>query len=130
MMEDKYYTPSLEEFHVGFEYEEDDSEWSKRTFESYQDLEILNDDIIEGNIRVKKLDREDIESFGFDNYVPPKEYNHSWNYKGSKEPKLYVWFNNEFPVVRIYGSFPAILFQGTIKNKSEFDKILKQTGVI
>lgn len=142
-MENKYYTPSLEEFHIGFEYEEDDSEWSKRTFESYQDLEILNDDIIEGNIRVKKLDREDIESFGW-SYIPTKSIGKD-SYEGlfsnSTRGKMlfeHDWLNNKITIktpnyIRdASGRFDGYIIYVNcliIKNKSELARLLKQLGI-
>ena len=66
MEDNKYYTPSIEEFHVGFEYEYVNSKtegWTNTTFirgrgfvEPYGD----------GEVRVKKLDQEDIESLGWE----------------------------------------------------------------
>ena len=132
-MKEKYYTPEIEEFYVGFEFEElYNDKWEKQVYISgyflYYDMSCTFGEKKEG-IRVKCLDREDIESLGFDNYIPPREYDHTWHYNGSRDPKIKVWFNNEFPTVRIYSSYPAIQFQGTIKNKSELKKLLKQLGI-
>lgn len=128
-MENKYYTPKLEEFHIGFEYEIKEwgkEDWHKKEIEETWEIDSAFD---RAEARVKVLDKEDIESLGFDNYVPPMEYNHSWNYKGGKEPKLYVWFNNPIPIVRIYSNFPAVLFQGEIKNKSELKRLMQQLKI-
>ena len=73
--EAKYYTPEIEEFHVGFEFEMDD------TWGGWKKL-VLTDEMLKGNVmiglgsgnervpyyhktRVKYLDREDIESLEF-----------------------------------------------------------------
>ncbi len=137
-MEAKYYTPELEEFHVGFEFESDfwffteEGEWakSKITEDTFEDfVSLYKNDAYATEFRVKYLDREDIESLGFTNYVPPMEYNHSWNYKGGKDPKIYVWFNCAIPEVRIFSSFPTILFQGPVKNKSELRKLMSQLQI-
>jgi hypothetical protein len=83
-MENKYYTPEIEEFHVGFEYErrmkEDNDDfmqydgpaWIGCTYpndcalgnaSTKLGLKYLEKDI--DRCRVKYLDREDIESLGF-----------------------------------------------------------------
>lgn len=63
-MKDKYYTPSIEEFHVGFEFELKDpitQIWVKFIFEEDKLW------FIKSNIsRVKYLNKEDIESLGFE----------------------------------------------------------------
>lgn len=145
MENNKYYTPELEEFNFGFEFEyihpflpeDKDPEWQPYNWKSQMatvnltpwGISIGGFVIKQEFIRVKYLDKEYIESLGFDNYIPPIEYNHSWNYMGSKEPKLYIWFNNPIPIVRIYSSFPTIIFQGIIKNKSELKRLMKQLGI-
>lgn len=73
---EKYYTPSIEEFHVGFEYEMwethsklydrtiDDSKWVKKK----HDIRSISLDKLSSRLKdckVKYLDREDIESLGF-----------------------------------------------------------------
>lgn len=93
-MEDKYYTPKIEEFHIGFECEVFGTsyqypvtlvsaniikvlgepvmvqDWDKVVCE-WDDLELVYDDWeheydnFKNEYRVKYLDREDIESFGF-----------------------------------------------------------------
>jgi hypothetical protein len=79
-MENKYYTPTIEEFHVGFEYEyrntvrdssgnQIKSMWKKETFGLDMpgwNLETVFIMIQNDNIRVKYLDKEDIESLGFE----------------------------------------------------------------
>lgn len=135
-MTQKYYTPKIEEFYEGFEYEikYGDLFYKKNSIikseenPSIESIKMFLEK--EGIIRVKYLDSEDIESLGFDNYIPPMEYNHSWSFKGSKEPKLYAWFNDKVPVVRIYSNFPSIQFHGEVKNKSELKKIMQMIGII
>lgn len=77
-MENKYYTPSIEEFHVGFEYEtkisSNHDEWMAikiispnqslslcGTYRDDWELELVRVD----ETRVKYLDKEDIEELGF-----------------------------------------------------------------
>ncbi|MHA2182983.1 MAG: hypothetical protein ACXAAH_16305, partial [Promethearchaeota archaeon] len=82
MEKDKYYTPTIEEFHVGFEYEYsvsgDEGTWETTSLNgdfyekehevTYLPMRIRNSNtkIHAGRVRVKHLDREDIESFGFE----------------------------------------------------------------
>lgn len=64
-MENKYYTPTIEEFHIGFEYEwlDEEGNWNKENTPT----EITPDgyDEQEYGLRVKYLNKEDIESLGF-----------------------------------------------------------------
>lgn len=78
-MEDKYYTPSISEFHFGFEYEILSSDieengsagsYNKRTFEvgsddGFNGFGNLITQLNAGLVRVKYLDKEDIVSLGF-----------------------------------------------------------------
>ena len=146
-MENKYYTPSIEEFHVGFEYElweEDiceDYSWKQHVFTLNDMAESLHPETkhhaggllseLEGEyIRVKYLDKEDIESFGFE-YSRTLEKN-VLLFK-SNEYSLWVEMDSNF--VRIRNTeevFPGNiqLFFGEIKNKSELQQVLKMIGVI
>ena len=70
----KYYTPEIEEFHVGFEYEEqvEPGKWAwntchPNTFEKLYDWDSM--DMLKIRTRVKYLDQEDIESLGFIKYT-------------------------------------------------------------
>ena len=85
-MEDKYYTPKIEEFHVGFEYEqheiinERDPHWKmmvkkmgfskKEINQMFYNVDLIGN-LDQKRIRVKYLDSSDIESFGF---KPSAEY--------------------------------------------------------
>jgi hypothetical protein len=135
--EDKYYTPTIEEFHVGFEYEalvdyygdkyeafmiEDTSDLIQRmeTYDS-QDMDF---------IRVKYLDREDIESLGFEF---KEEHRFSKIYSKHNEA-IEIREDGEVRIGLInYGINDCvdkitIWFRGTIKNKSELKKVLKMIG--
>ena len=68
-MNNKYYTPTIEEFHVGFEYEtrmyyKNDPIWTKGDFQDVVDGDWYNFEV--KNCRVKHLDREDIEGLGWE----------------------------------------------------------------
>jgi hypothetical protein len=128
-MENKYYVPEISEFHIGFEYEITTGyEWVKKTF-SHKDFNTflyqhLDNAVKQAYIRVKYLDKSDIEELGWTDYEPPFEYNHKWKLG---EWELNAWFNGEMPSVRIQ-EYP-IFFQGIIKNKSELKKLMKQLGI-
>lgn len=88
MEHEKYYTPALEEFHHGFEYEIFECwdtlpchQWCKQVFgvdgDNPEGLGYVCDATIANkNIRVKYLDRTDIEDLGFeyDVNMSEKEY--------------------------------------------------------
>ena len=185
MIEDnKYYTPTIEEFYVGFEYEfsyldwpnkEQQSKedykstdpilvtWHKDTFNPYSgkaDMIKRNPRYIDlwlssGQIRVKYLDYSDIKDLGFAEVAgssASKEqratmkfskggYNldyYSWYAMGSTDPNavfdydkatLYrkVIIKHDNADSHLVGG--NTLFNGTIKNKSELVKLLKQLNI-
>src|SRR4030042_2406539 len=70
----KYYIPTIDEFRIGFEYELCfNNEWRQFIFDELRWFNHPNEEsslsypalIKQGNIRVKYLDKEDIESLGF-----------------------------------------------------------------
>lgn len=132
LMENKYYTPSIEEFHVGFEFEIliKNKYWETTSVGKYE----LN--TIAANVnssfkdyyRVKYLDREDIESFGFSNVIGDIYF--------LKVGKLFPVKLQQLEYNKIIIFYPEyfnrgeILFQGIIKNKSELKTLLKQLEII
>lgn len=73
-MENKYYTPEISEFYVGFEYQGMERTlnraniakgWIENTYNAGYSLERLQETITKEDIRVKYLDKEDIESLGW-----------------------------------------------------------------
>jgi hypothetical protein len=158
---EKYYTPTIEEFHVGFEYEYNNNhvwmheptkgEWKKEEYingvgqDGESDYhEIMN--MLEHNeVRVKHLDREDIESLGWEDCDTPTGYagGHYWikdaelkhgNRNIVEEMHLIhqpltnwilIW-----QVMRLTtGDTNNTRFSGVIKNKSELKRLLKQIGI-
>lgn len=130
MEETKYYTPTIEEFHVGFEcewYDHDDSIWQIYTVNTQANLMFITafDDIPK---RVKCLDQEDIESFGFK----------LWTYKGNElgfmlnpDEDESTWIHRIEGKIKISTTFPdTTLYLGKIKNKSELKRLLKQLEII
>jgi len=135
-----YYTPEISEFCIGFEYEtcmrkkkgdEFVSYWEKNTVEwkGWKEKWNIPPGILVGH-RVKFLDQDDIESLGFEKCTNKKEgkigaYINKSTYTGIQpwKEKYYIYNN--------YTMFDReeLVFAGTIKNKSELKKILKQIGV-
>lgn len=108
MNNEKYYTPKIEEFHVGFEYEakeylEDTDEWSEEfAKKAMNDLSWFNDDycsLKEGAIRVKYLDQEDIESLGFNKSLKTQWVGWYDYYSGNVSGKYgyYLYVTLHFP---------------------------------
>ena len=123
---EKYYTPSSEELRVGFECEIKlhTSEWKpiRLTEESMKTI-YSSVDII----RVKYLDKEDIESFGFNLKVTDlgedTDYDGLDIYDKNKSIIGTFYLDTEKENVEIYNT----IF--TIKNKSELEALLKQLGI-
>ena len=135
MENNKYYTPEIGEFRVGFEYEyglpkEGQVEWNTDTFgkiiRSVFELEWL---IKNKNIRVKFLDAQDIEELGFkeDTLRSIPGIRGCFN----KEPYTIVIFsNNKIMIRNMEYDINPVIYQGTILNKSELIFILKRIGVL
>ncbi len=144
MENNKYYTPALEEFHVGFEFEQfapkhqNDSETYNKVACSkhilYNIVTYWKYNISE-DYRVKYLDKEDIESLG---WIHSIHTSNQWYLIGEDiEFTLVLYQNNE---VRITDKYPngitqsdkedKDIFRGNIKNKSELSKLMKQLNII
>ena len=125
---DKYYTPSIEEFHVGFEVEWlHKSDWLKVHFMCMEQFGFSDVEDLVKQTRVKHLDREDIEDLGF------KHSHHSTSYtnyfeKDNTEISVYSGYK-KVTVKKIWAVRNEVIFKGTIKNKSELKKLLKQLGI-
>lgn len=126
-MENKYYTPILNEFFDGFEYECFDLDWNKTTFD-FRDLEIIDDEIREGKIRVKHLDREDIESLGWELRTDANADKHIPEY--TIERWYFKTYSNDFCTIYDDSAVDEYVFRGIIKNKSELKKLMVQLGIL
>ena len=152
-MENKYYTPSIEEFFVGFEFEHKDpcydgrEEFQKAVVESdnlvrypdedgmfnYWEAEHLLSNILydvkENNIRVKYLDASDIEELGFDRLNDLS--NGVQMYK--KDVYYILWqpesLKQDKGALIIEDINDVCLFRGFIKNKSELKKVLNMLNI-
>lgn len=137
MLENKYYQPELWEFHIGFEYQrviemDDDDQfiWEDKIFpeeglctgsiDAPELVELYYNKYLDGSVRVKYLDKEDIESLGFKFIMT--SYDGYWELGNitlgySYDKRLQIRKGTE------------TIFLGTIKNKSELKRILKQVGI-
>ncbi len=124
-MDNKYYTPELEEFHMGFEYEwlHEDGDWIKAT-----PTEINSKDFKEQlyGLRVKYLDREDIESLGYE------DLGSLWFENKKNKTRIRKWKNTQIDIYTDWYSNEdnALRFRGSCKNKSEFKRLMKQLNII
>lgn len=147
--QEKYYTPTIEEFYVGFEYEALNSNewlfqesefgwknilWEPRLVSQNMFIENIYLAILKKWIRVKYLDKEDIESLGWKFYASKEEFDsydlstgddlkntkeNQWNLRQSKKSnKLYIHQGTNW-----------VRFFGTIKNKSELKRLMLQLGI-
>ncbi len=120
----KYYTPSIEEFHVGFEYEytnDNGGTWSNYVMTPVDLRRHPYELTGSGRLRVKYLDREDIESLGFVKWPDDDIYDLG-------EFQLHLGRHTDPYKVEIYDENDQYCFVGVIKNKSEMKKILKMIG--
>ena len=137
-MDNKYYKPDLDEFYIGFEFQNKlGDEWETEIFKDTNNLHsmYLNRDTI--HLRVKYLDKEDIESLEF--IHSGKSIDIWFNKKGSfnlgswTAYSIILQYGLHDNRLRIYAEDPGmddfVLFTGHIKNKSELIKLLKKLGI-
>lgn len=151
-MKDKYYTPTKEEFYIGFEYEvlqkapEPNSptslhftflpELTEDTWFKYKYpdpfLGYNLDKLFKVNdIRVKYLDKDDIEDLGFkhlgDNNFLLRNDNCDWSRIEMQLDEKNT--NIEIGNCMSYEDYMCF-FNGSIKNKSELKVLLKQLNIL
>jgi len=131
-MKDKYYTPEAKELHIDFEFEYSrNGVWYEEVINDLYDAYDVWKDHEAGRhpIRVKYLDHADIESLGFEIY----DYDDMDSFSNGNITIEVNGYTNEL-IVEIWtrantiDKSPEMVFKGTIKNKSELKKILKQIG--
>jgi hypothetical protein len=149
METNKYYTPTIEEFHVGFRFEVlNNGIWDWQNMNASRLQEINFDDNLNNmsKYRVKYLDKSDIESLGFN----IKSESHPWfkavNNSGPDamyfnkfidKMELILFYSIEINKLEIHIQVPCnkdyttyqSIFIGTIKNKSELIKLLKMLNI-
>ena len=140
--EAKYYTPSLEEFFVGFEceerYKDEFGQWmnySPVTINRHEFVYLFQfPDKWLPKFRVKYLTAEDIESFGFKLIFSDIgiEYWKLGNFELRTDVDLgaYIDSDNLYSIFcNPYGKQYNCVFSGIIKNKSKLKQVLKMIGV-
>jgi hypothetical protein len=157
-LEPTYYTPEIEEFCFDFEYEvieefgsltdivnnPDDHKWRKMKFPGIvafggyvgEWVFILADFIYKKYVRVKHLDRQDIEEEGWTfsrNPFPAKPWLNNGYWIKIEDQGYCLHHNTEINHIYIYEpNFDqglGTLFRGIIKNKSELRRLMKQLGI-
>lgn len=135
----KYYVPKIQEFYVGFDFESFDPGGLKEYKETQYSLNnaIFIENLYEKGyqsayVRVKCLDREDIESLGFDHDQTTKDG--AVFYKGNLVDKNQWCLTADKMNYREISIYDAngnsySVFHGVIKNKSELKKLMLQLGI-
>lgn len=137
-MENKYYTPSIEEFFVGFECEWQSKirqeSWNKQicdvdlvniAYDSFEHSDI--EEPFNEQFRVKYLDSSDIEELGFVLEPYFKDVDYFGYRKGNI--RLYLLENDRIEITTEDKKFEAYYFLGVIKNKSELKKVLNMLNI-
>jgi hypothetical protein len=126
-MENKYYIPSIEEFHVGFEtelYHGDVGQWGKYVWKLDDTAYEFRECIDEECIRVKYLDKEDIESLGFElEQDLQDDYDFEWHIVDINGDRIGKFSDGMEDNIEFFDTFFRI------KNKSELVKMLKMLGI-
>lgn len=131
-MENKYYTPEIEEFHVGFEFEQfENNNWQQTTLESDEAerfFVMLNAYELKDFVRVKHLDREDIESLGWKLF---KQGNvNFFTFRMFTNDDIQMHFSFGQPAKIGFSTREGEEFSGLkIKNKSELRKLMQQLNI-
>lgn len=138
MKENKYYTPTIDEFYVGFECERKEVDnWEQyivtsSTWSSNSMWKMIRDK--QESFRVKYLDKEDIESVGFKKYLGHSDIckDQTWQDNIFGKDLQFTLYDNGMLLIE-YQDWEeeemVILFKGIIKNKSELVVLLKQLGI-
>lgn len=136
--ENKYYVPKNEDLFIGLEYErqdfDDENVWHKEVIKfDYGWLEISED--FASDIRIKYLDRQDIESLGWKGAT---EYNNLVVFHNADRLLIFNLEKHFVKITGIVGSAKSqydwdslnAIFDGTIKNINELKRIMKMLGII
>lgn len=127
----KYYTPTIDEFGYGFNYEILINErWLKEFATVETNFMQLYEQIKSKIIRVKCLDEQDILELGWKKELIDK---YVINDKYTLLPYYDYNFSEREDLVRIFKVTPQRpydeIFRGNIKNKSELKKIMQMLNI-
>lgn len=134
-MENKYYTPNIEDFHIGYCNYEILSEyiWTKQPplDNSYDFNEVYNlfNEGKNNFIRVKYLDIQDIESLGWVESQPLNNFDDvELNYYKKENYSLLFYEKLNYIFISDIKNYNA-LFKGTCKSINELRKIMKWLNI-
>lgn len=126
MSEAKYYTPTIDEFHVGFEYEYKIGENVNWTHDVYDGTKISLKSLFNFcPIRVKHLDHDDIVSLGWE---LDKEDSIGPEYISIGDEgnwKLQQMFGESWVIMYLH----TCRFKGNLRNKSELKRLMRQLNI-
>lgn len=128
----KYYTPNLDEFHPGLDFEVNiDGKWRRENIQLFEDADM-------GNFRVKYLDADDIMNLGFELYAESRELMVFRMMSNSIANPTLIEIKLEYmgidPLITVieyspHGEMAIIVEDIVIKNKSEFQWLLNRLGI-
>lgn len=133
----KYYVPTLEEFHVGFECEMQDispPEWYKDVISDHHSLVLIKKWLEQGDVRVKHLDHDDIMQLEW-RVIDGLSDHYEKGTKGGVFLMINDWKNRQVVIESVhifdsgYRTSPTI-FRGNLRNKSELKTLMRQLGLI
>jgi hypothetical protein len=142
-MEGKYYTPEIEDFVIGFEFEQQkysrEVEWYPRIVESYffatpsygpgecgeAEISEVWDALQRGYIRAKHIDNPDVMSLGWlvDEELEPI------GYVIKSENKTFILRGFEGATLIQILSDQRQIFFGSLKNKSDLKRLMVQLAI-
>jgi hypothetical protein len=132
-MENKYYTPDIEDIHVGYKCEIlRYKEWCDYTI-GIEDFETLDFDLF---IRTKYIDKKDIESEGWRFVNTGTEHFHRFDkIVNHREVKrlIEIKYDYETKILKVGfdcgNFFDCMLFDGNCPSINEFKLIIKLLGI-
>ena len=142
VMRSAFYTPTIDEFHVGFEFEflnnkekiffvtEEGNKWLKTEMPFIgvlSELKNIRKLILDKQVRVKHIDKDDCISLG----LKLKVWDNGSGYFEIGNYTIGIYGTDLFCTVsqNDYGN-NIIRFSGDLKNKTELKRILRQVGCL
>ena len=126
-----YYTPNISEFHTGFRHETyDGEEWLEDNVTLWTDLKVLFDceDKYPSPMRVKFLDRKDIEELGWEDFKIHTDKDLFGYSLG--DYILYLWNDCDVQIVTTsVNTIASTLYFGKIRNFNELETLMKQLKI-
>jgi hypothetical protein len=137
MKEKKYYAPTIEELHVGMElqYAKNDGPehnlWKDMVFNELNFGDLANTAI---RVRVKQLDKEDIEAEGWKHIERAEGFPAKFRFETPDGRKFNLWLTPDgvcsIDHVQAEPFWIHNMFNGKIKNKSRLRLVMEMVGII